>query len=86
VQSIFKKESVWKIETQNENYIAEKLILATGSNPKYGRCCKPWSRHVPCPFPFTFNIKDSRIKELPGVAAQVTVKVKDTKLSRRDLY
>jgi pyruvate/2-oxoglutarate dehydrogenase complex dihydrolipoamide dehydrogenase (E3) component len=33
VQSIFKKESVWKIETQNENYIAEKLILATGSNP-----------------------------------------------------
>jgi hypothetical protein len=25
-------------------------------------------------FLFTFNIKDSRIKELPGVAAQVTVK------------
>jgi thioredoxin reductase len=34
VQSIFKKENVWKIETQNENYITEKLILATGSNPK----------------------------------------------------
>jgi predicted flavoprotein YhiN len=30
VQSIFKKENVWKIETQNENYITEKLILATG--------------------------------------------------------
>jgi predicted Rossmann fold flavoprotein len=30
---------------------------------------------------FTFNIKDARIKELMGVAAQATVKVKDTKLS-----
>jgi hypothetical protein len=86
VQSIFKKESVWKIETQNENYIAEKLILATGSNPKYGRCYKPMVTPRALSLPFTFNIKDSRIKELPGVAAQVTVKVKDTKLSRRDLY
>jgi predicted flavoprotein YhiN len=30
------KETVWKIETQNENYLVEKLILA-GSNPKYGK-------------------------------------------------
>jgi predicted flavoprotein YhiN len=30
------KETVWKIETQNENYLVEKLIL-TGSNPKYGK-------------------------------------------------
>jgi glycine/D-amino acid oxidase-like deaminating enzyme len=32
VQSLFKKDAVWKIETQNENYLVEKLILATGSN------------------------------------------------------
>jgi hypothetical protein len=38
-----------------------------------------WSCRKPVPSLFTFNIKDSRIKELPGVA-QVTVKVKDTKL------
>ena len=35
----------------------------------------------PVPSLFTFNIKDSRIKELPGVAAKVTLKVKDTKLT-----
>jgi predicted Rossmann fold flavoprotein len=35
----------------------------------------------PVPSLFTFNIKDSRIKELPGVSALVTIKVKDTKLS-----
>jgi predicted Rossmann fold flavoprotein len=83
VQSIFKKENVWKIETQNENYIAEKLILATGSNPKIWEMLQTYGHAIVSPVPslFTFNIKDPRIKELPGVAAQVTVKVKDTKLT-----
>ncbi|SFE89720.1 BaiN/RdsA family NAD(P)/FAD-dependent oxidoreductase [Flavobacterium xueshanense] len=83
VQSIFKKEAFWKIETQSENYIAEKLVLATGSNPKIWEMLQTFGHAVVSPVPslFTFNIKDSRIKELPGVAAQVTVKVKDTKLS-----
>jgi predicted Rossmann fold flavoprotein len=82
VQSIFKKDKVWKIETQSENYIAEKLILATGSNPKIWEMLQTYGHAIISPVPslFTFNIKDSRIKELPGVAAQVTVKVKDTKL------
>ena len=82
VQSIFKKENTWKIETQSENYIAEKLILATGSNPKVWEMLQNFGHAVISPVPslFTFNIKDTRIKDLPGVAAQVTVKVKDTKL------
>lgn len=83
VQSIFKKDDFWKIETQNENYIATKLILATGSNPKIWELLQTFGHAVVSPVPslFTFNIKDSRIKELPGVAAQVSVKVKDTKLT-----
>ncbi len=83
VQSIFKKENYWKIETQNENYIAEKLILATGSNPKIWDLLHTFGHAIVTPVPslFTFNIKDARIKELPGVAAQVTVKVKDSKLA-----
>jgi predicted Rossmann fold flavoprotein len=83
VQSIFKKDTAWKIETQSENYLTEKLILATGSNPKVWEMLQTFGHAVVSPVPslFTFNIKDSRIKELPGVAAQVTVKVKDTKLT-----
>jgi predicted Rossmann fold flavoprotein len=83
VQSIFKKENEWKIETQSENYLAEKLILATGSNPKIWEMLQSFGHAIVTPVPslFTFNIKDSRIKELPGVAAQVSVKVKDTKLA-----
>jgi predicted Rossmann fold flavoprotein len=82
VQSIFKKENVWKIETQTENYISEKLILATGSNPKIWEMLQSHGHAIVSPVPslFTFNIKDARIKELPGVAALATVKVKDSKL------
>jgi predicted Rossmann fold flavoprotein len=83
VQSIFKKDNFWKIETQNENYITEKLILATGSNPKIWEMLQTFGHAIVTPVPslFTFNIKDARIKELPGVSAIVSVKVKDTKLS-----
>jgi hypothetical protein len=83
VQSIFKKDNFWKIETQSENYITEKLILATGSNPKIWEMLQTFGHAIVTPVPslFTFNIKDSRIKELPGVSAIVSVKVKDTKLN-----
>lgn len=83
VQSIFKKDNFWKIETQTETYLAEKLVLATGSNPKIWELIHDFGHSIVSPVPslFTFNIKDSRIKDLPGVAAQVSVKVKDTKLT-----
>jgi predicted Rossmann fold flavoprotein len=83
VQSIFKKDNFWKIETQSENYLAEKLILATGSNPKIWEMLQTFGHAIVNPVPslFTFNIKDSRIKELPGVSAEVSIKVKDTKLT-----
>ena len=86
VQSIFNTEgsdrNYWKIETQTETYLAEKLLLATGSNPKIWDLLHTFGHAIVTPVPslFTFNIKDSRIKELPGIATQATVKVKDTKL------
>ncbi|MCG9794096.1 BaiN/RdsA family NAD(P)/FAD-dependent oxidoreductase [Flavobacterium algicola] len=86
VQSIFKPEmskgNIWKVETQTGNYVAEKLILATGSNPKIWEMLQTYGHAIinPVPSLFTFNIKDTRIKELPGVAALATVKVKNTKL------
>jgi predicted Rossmann fold flavoprotein len=83
VQSIFKKENAWKIDTQNENYSCEKLILATGSNPKIWEMIEGFGHTVVSPVPslFTFNIKDVRIKDLPGVSAFASVKVNGTKLN-----
>ena len=86
VQSIFNiegsAENYWKIETQTENYLAEKLILATGSNPKIWDMLHTFGHAIITPVPslFTFNIKDPRIKELPGIATQVSVKVIGSKL------
>lgn len=82
VQSIFKKEALWKVETQSETYLSEKLILATGSNPKVWEMLQNFGHAVVSPVPslFTFNIKDPRITSLPGVSALVSVKVIGTKL------
>ena len=82
VQSVFKKDALWKVETQSETYLSEKLILATGSNPKVWEMLQNFGHAVVSPVPslFTFNIKDPRIKALPGVSALVSVKVRDTKL------
>ncbi|WP_310593831.1 NAD(P)/FAD-dependent oxidoreductase [Flavobacterium sp.] len=86
VQSIFytegSAENCWKIDTQNESFLAEKLILATGSNPKIWDLLHTFGHAIITPVPslFTFNIKDARIKELPGIATQVSVKVLGTKL------
>jgi predicted Rossmann fold flavoprotein len=82
VQSIFKKDALWKVDTQSETYLSEKLILATGSNPKIWEMLQNFGHAVVSPVPslFTFNIKDPRIAALPGVSAQVSVKVRDTKL------
>ncbi|MSP85786.1 MAG: NAD(P)/FAD-dependent oxidoreductase [Flavobacteriaceae bacterium] len=82
VHSVFKKDALWKVETQSETYLSEKLILATGSNPKVWEMLQNFGHVVVSPVPslFTFNIKDPRIAALPGVSAQVSVKVRDTKL------
>ena len=83
VQSIFKKDNFWKIESQSDQYLTEKLVLATGSNPKIWDLLNDFGHGVipPVPSLFTFNIKDARIKELPGVSANVSVSVEGTQLS-----
>lgn len=83
VQSIYKAGETWKVETQHDQFIGKKLILATGSNPKMWDMIQGFGHSIITPVPslFTFNIKDPRIKELPGVSAQVSVKIKDSKLT-----
>lgn len=82
VQSIFKTENYWKVETNNETFVCEKLILSTGSNPKIWEMLQKKGHKIidSVPSLFTFNIKDKRIKELMGLSAIVTVKLKNSKL------
>ncbi len=82
IQSIYRSDDHWKIDTQNENFACRKLIMATGSNPKIWNMLQQMGHSIiePVPSLFTFNIKDPRIKDLAGLSAPATVKVHNTKL------
>jgi predicted Rossmann fold flavoprotein len=87
VQSVYKSENseniFWKIDTQSNQFICENLVIATGSNPKIWNLLSSMNHQIVSAVPslFTFNIKDPRIKDLMGVSANVSVKIKDTKLA-----
>ncbi|RZJ71578.1 NAD(P)/FAD-dependent oxidoreductase [Flavobacterium sp.] len=85
VQSVFQGEKHWKVETQHEQFSCQKLVFASGSNPKIWEMLETLGHSIvePVPSLFTFNIKDSRIKDLPGVSAKVSVLVNGTKLESR---
>jgi len=82
VQSIFKAEKYWKVETNHETFACQKLIMTTGSNPKIWDMLTKLGHNIVSPVPslFTFNIKDSRTKDLMGLSAFAKVKVKGSKL------
>lgn len=82
IQGLYRTDSHWKIDTQNETYIAKSLVMATGSNTKMWDMLAEMGHTIvePVPSLFTFNIKDPRIKDLMGVSAHASVKVKGSKL------
>ncbi|WP_289023595.1 NAD(P)/FAD-dependent oxidoreductase [uncultured Salegentibacter sp.] len=83
VQNFQKKESLWDIKTSKGDFSAEKIMLATGSNPKMWNLLKKLGHEIiePVPSLFTFNIQDERIKDLPGIATEAEVKIKSKKIN-----
>lgn len=79
VKRIEKEGNRWNITTSEGNFISEKLVVATGSNPKVWKLLENLGHSVVTPVPslFTFNIEDERIKNLPGVATEASVAVLD---------
>ncbi|WP_299250688.1 NAD(P)/FAD-dependent oxidoreductase [uncultured Lacinutrix sp.] len=83
VISLEHKEDSWVVSTKTNIFTCKKLIVATGSNPKIWNVLEDLGHTVTPPVPslFTFNIKDDRIKDIPGVVAKnVNVKVVDSNL------
>ncbi|MBI6115479.1 BaiN/RdsA family NAD(P)/FAD-dependent oxidoreductase [Salegentibacter maritimus] len=83
VQNFQKKEGLWDIKTSKGDFSAEKIMLATGSNPKMWNLLKKLGHEIiePVPSLFTFNIQDERIKDLPGIATEAEVKIKSKKIN-----
>lgn len=83
VKSIDDRENDFSIATSQGIVECNKLIVATGSNPKIWKLLEDLGHTIiqPVPSLFTFDIKDKRIKDIPGVVAQnVAVKIVDTDL------
>ena len=71
VQGLNYKNDRWELETTKGVFSAAKLLIATGSNPKIWKLLESLGHKVVSPVPslFTFNIKDQRLKTIPGVVA-----------------
>ncbi|WP_299117686.1 NAD(P)/FAD-dependent oxidoreductase [uncultured Winogradskyella sp.] len=83
VKSISTEAYGFTLKTNQEDIFCKKLIIATGSNPKIWNLLSDLGHTIVAPVPslFTFDIKDERIKDIPGVVAKdVEVKVLETDL------
>ncbi|WP_400070726.1 NAD(P)/FAD-dependent oxidoreductase [Zobellia russellii] len=79
VSKIEKREDKegFKITTIKHSYECEKLVVATGSNPKVWKLLENMSHTIVPAVPslFTFNCKDERIAGIPGVSTLAQVEV-----------
>lgn len=72
-------QAQWKIECQKgEVFLCDKVMIASGSNSRIWDHLSALGHQIiqPVPSLFTFNIKDDRIKDLPGLSvpmAQISI-------------
>ncbi|WP_103069541.1 BaiN/RdsA family NAD(P)/FAD-dependent oxidoreductase [Aquimarina sediminis] len=83
VKNFYPNDAGWELQTNQGDFTGTKLMIATGSSPKIWKQLGDLGLRTVDAVPslFTFNIKDSRIANLPGVVANASVKVKDSRLS-----
>lgn len=83
VNSVYQQENKWVINTKNQNFEADKVVIAAGSSKKVWELCKTLNHSVvePVPSLFTFNINDKRLVDLLGISVpNATVNIVGTKL------
>lgn len=70
-------EKIWEVTSIKKSYQSKKLLIATGSNPKIWEMLKKLGHTIEPPVPslFTFNIKDDRIKGIPGLSTNARIDV-----------
>lgn len=81
VKEIQKENTHFIIHTTSDIFSTERLVVATGSNPKIWKLLEDLGHTIipAVPSLFTFNIKDPRIIDLPGLSTNASVKVLDAK-------
>ena len=83
VNSVSQQNNQWIVNTKEQQFIADKLVVAAGSSKKVWELCLTLNHTIIAPVPslFTFNIKDTRLTDLLGVSVpDATVSIVGTKL------
>ncbi|ARV06547.1 flavoprotein [Polaribacter sp. SA4-10] len=83
VNSVYQQDNKWVINTKEETFKADKLVIAAGSSKKIWELCETLDHSIipPVPSLFTFNIKDKRLTDLLGTSVpNATVKLVGTNL------
>ena len=83
LKSLKKTDDHWELHTSQGDFKTRKVMLTTGSNPKIWKLLEQFDHTIVQPVPslFTFDIKDKRIADIPGVVALNTeVNVVDSDL------
>lgn len=80
----------WELRGKETLVHAKSLIIATGSSPKMWKLISGLGHQIVTPVPslFTFNVKDERLKNLPGISLPAEVEMfttKDRGVSRQKL-
>ncbi len=83
VISIEKKANRWLVNTKNDEFECDALVIAAGSSKQVWKLSESIGHSIVDPVPslFTFNIKDHRIADISGISVpNATVKIHGTKL------
>lgn len=86
VDCIEKKDEQFVVKTNTEEFIADYLLIASGSNTKVWNIMEELGHTIikPVPSLFTFNINDARLKDIPGISVpKAYVKVLNSKLAEQ---
>lgn len=72
VESLKKENNQWLVTTKSETITCDSIIITAGSSEQVWRMLKSLALTLvePVPSLFTFNIKDERLNELPGIAVK----------------
>ncbi|WP_109098077.1 NAD(P)/FAD-dependent oxidoreductase [Aquimarina sp. AU58] len=83
VKDFYQEDEQWLLETSQGDFRTTMLMIATGSNSKIWKIVQDLGHQTVDAVPslFTFNSKDPRIANLPGVVTNASVQVKHSKLS-----
>ena len=75
VENIENENEKWKITTNKGIFVADKVLIASGSNSNIWDLISTLGHTIipPVPSLFTFKITDQRIKEIPGVSVANTM-------------